>query len=414
MNAPYPNAAIRALCLRAQGLDSTAESQPAPGRDAIFRIVDQIGCVQIDTLQVAARAHYLTIWSRLGDFNPAEFDALAFAPADRRMFEGWQHAACYVPTHEYRYQMPHQRSLREGPNDWYTRWLSQIGHPETITFVRERVQVEGARKVSDFEKGDHPGGSWWNWRPAKVALEYLYAFGELMIADREKFQRVYDLTERVLPAWADRHEPTVEERDRCWIERGVKALGVCTPQQAGDYSWMKVTRSRPVIQALLKEGILLPISATLADGSTAEYLIHHENLPLLEQAADGEFKAERTTFLNPFDNLFWARKRDREIWGFEKSFEAYVPAAKRRYGYFCMNILHKDRLVGRFDPKVERKTKTLHLKALYLEPDVSPERQLVTDMSRALRDFMEFHKVTDLVIEHSQPATFGKKLLSNI
>jgi hypothetical protein len=407
----YTNPAIRALALRTQGLHAANGTEPQPDRDAVFQVADQLGCIQIDTLQVAARAHYLTIWSRLGTFEPADFDALAFDPADRRLFEGWQHAASYIPTHEYRYQIPHQRSLRENPNDWYTRWLAQTGHPETIAFVRERVHKEGARKVSDFERGNHPPGSWWNWRPAKVALEYLYAFGDFMITDREKFQRVYDLAERVLPAWVDRREPSIEERDRHWIERGVKALGVSTPQQAGDYTWMKVTRSRPIVQALVKEGVLLPVSAKLADGSTGEYLIHQDNFPLLEQAADGAFQAERTTFLNPFDNLFWARKRDQELWGFEKSFEAYVPAARRKYGYFCMNILHKDRLVGRFDPKVERKTKTLRLKALYLEPNVELERQMVTDVALALRDFMKFHHATELVIERSQPELFGRKLL---
>lgn len=407
----YTNTAARALALCAQGLHATNRSGSQPTRDAIFQVADQLGCVQIDTLQVAARAHYLTIWSRLGTFDPTDFDALSFDAADRCMFEGWQHAASYIPIHEYRYQIPHQRSLRENPNDWYTRWLSQLGHPETIAFVRERVRNEGAQKVSDFERGHHPPGTWWNWRPAKVALEYLYAFGEFMIAGRQKFQRVYDLTERVLPDWVDRREPTVEERDRYWIERGAKALGVCTPGQAGDYTWMKVTRARPIVRALVDEGILLPISAERADGSVGEYLVHRDNLPLLEQAADSSIQTERTTFLNPFDNLFWARNRDQELWGFEKSFEAYVPAAKRKYGYFCMNILHKNRLVGRFDPKVERKTKTLRLKALYLEPNVKPERQLVADVAHALRDFMAFHCATDLVIEKSQPETFGKKLL---
>ena len=414
MMTPYTNTAVRALALWAQGLHTPNGAEVQPERNAIFQVIDQLGCVQIDTLQVTARAYYLTIWSRLGSFDPADFDALAFDPADRRLFEGWQHAACYIPTHEYRYQMPHQRSLRENPNDWYTRWLSQIGHPETIASVRECVYEEGARKVSDFERGDHPGGSWWNWRPAKVALEYLYAFGDLMITDRERFQRVYDLTERVLPAWVDQREPSIEERDRAWIERGAKALGVFTPQQVGDYSWMKVSRSRPVVEALIKERILLPISAQLADGSTAEYFIHRANLPILEQAGDGALQARRTTFLNPFDNLFWARRRDQELWGFEKSFEAYVPAGKRKYGYFCMNILHNDRLVGRFDPKIERKTHTLRLKALFLEPTVKVERQLLDDLAHALRDFMKFHHATDLVIERSQPETFGKKILSVI
>ncbi|MBM3153083.1 MAG: winged helix-turn-helix domain-containing protein [Chloroflexi bacterium] len=414
MSRPYPNSALRALALWTQGLNAANGAGPAPDRESVFQVADRIGCVQIDTLQMVARAHYLTVWSRLGAYDMADFDALAFDPSDRRLFEGWQHAASYIPTHEYCYQAPHQRRLREGPNDWYTRWLAQTGHPETIAYVRERIGKEGALKVSDFERGDHPKGSWWNWRPAKVALEYLYAFGELMIANREKFQRVYDQTGRVLPAWVDRSEPTAEERNLAWVEKGAKALGVCTAQQAGDYTWMKVAQSRPAVAALLSAGTLLTIPARLADGTTGEYLIHRDNLPLLEQAADGAIQAERTTFLNPFDNLFWARKRDQELWGFEKSFEAYVPAAKRKYGYFCLNILHRDRLVGRFDPKLERKTRTLHLKALYLEPGVKPSEGLVDDVAAALRDFMQFHGATDLVIENSQPETFGRKLAASL
>jgi uncharacterized protein YcaQ len=245
-----------------------------------------------------------------------------------------------------------------------------------------------------------------------VALEFLYSQGELMIADRAKFQRVYDLTERVLPEWVDMTEPTVEERDRFWVERGAKSLGIFTARQAGDYTWMKVTRSRPHIEALIKNGTLLPIQGRLADRQTADLLIHRDNLPLLEQAADGEFKAERTTFLSPFDNLFWAARRDEMLWGFRKSLEAYLPAQKRIYGYFCLPILHQDRLVGRFDPKLERKTATLILRGLFLEPGVKLSERLVRDVANAMRDFMKFHEARRLVIERSEPAAFQKKLVA--
>jgi len=407
----YPLTAVRALALRAQGLHTANGAESTPTRDAIYRAAEQIGCVQIDTLQMVARAHYLTLWSRLGKYNPADFDVLAFDPADRRLFEGWQHAASYIPASEYRYQMPHQRMLREQPDDWYTRWLAKNGHPETIALAKERIVREGALKVSDFERGNHPAGAWWNWRPAKVALEYLFAFGDVMIAERVKFQRVYDLTGRVLPEWVDTTEPTLEERDRFWVERGVKALGLCTPAQAGDYTWMKLAKAKPIAAALVEEGTLVEVKGKLADGKTGELLIHRDNLSLLEQAASGEILPQRTTFLNPFDNLFWARRRDAAFWGFEKSFEAYVPAAKRKYGYYCLNILHKDRLVGRFDPKLDRKTRTLRLRAVYLEPGIKPDEELVSSAAAAMRDFLAFHNAADLVIERSQPGAFGKKLM---
>jgi uncharacterized protein YcaQ len=349
----------------------------------------------------------------VGNYQPADFDQLIYGPKPR-LFEGWQHAATIIPLSEYRYQMPRQRNLREQPATGYNRWLSEQVQKEFVPEVLQRIYEEGALRVSNFESDGHKGGTWWNWRPAKVALEYLYAFGVLMIANRVNFQRVYDLSERVLPKWVGTHEPTAEDRDRYWVERGAKALGVCTARQAGDYTWMKVTHSRPHVEALIKDGHLLRITGELADCSSGEFLIHRDNLLYLEQAADGALQARRTTFLSPFDSLFWANRRDELLWGFHQSLECYLPAPKRVYGYFCLPILHKDRLVGRFDPKLERKTGTLILRALYLEPGIKAGEELIEDVAGAMRDFMKFHDAAQLVIEKSQPAIFGKKLLKAI
>jgi uncharacterized protein len=406
----YPTSALRAVALTTQNLHNANGSESTPMQDSLYQVINQTGCVQIDTLHMVRRSHYLVPWSRMGTYEPEDFDNLIFG-AQRRLFEGWEHAASIIPLTEYRYQMPRQRNLREQPNTGHNRWLNELVQKDFVPQVLERVQREGALKVSNFESDGHKGGTWWNWRPAKVALEYLYSSGELMIADRDKFQRVYDLTARVLPGWVDTSEPTVEESDRFWVERGAKALGVCTARQAGDYTWMNVTKSGPQIERLLKDRILLPVTGKLADGQTADLIIHRDNLPLLEQAADGALKPERTTFLSPFDNLFWAARRDMMFWGFHKSLEAYVPAPKRVYGYFCLPILHKDRLVGRFDPKLERKSGTLFLRALYLESGINLGEHLVSDIARAMRDFMAFHQARELVIERSEPVAFGKKLL---
>ncbi len=407
----YPVSVLRAVALAAQNLHHANGSEPATDIDSIFQIVDQSGCVQIDTLHMVRRSHYLIPWSRMGTYIPDDLDKLVFGE-DRRLFEGWEHAASIIPLNEYRYQMPRQRNLREEPTSGHNRWLNELVQKEFVPLVLERIRKEGAIKVSNFESDGHRGGTWWNWRPAKVALEYLYSRGELMIAGREKFQRVYDLSERVLPKWVDTSEPTVEECDRFWVERGAKALGVCTVRQAGDYTWMKVTKARPQFEKLVKEGVLLSIKGRLADGQAADLVIHRDNLPILERAADGELKPERTTFLSPFDNLFWASKRDEMLWGFHKSLEAYLPAAKRKYGYFCLPILHKDRLVGRFDPKLERKSGTLILRSIYLEPGVKLGGKLIQDVANSMRDFMKFHEAKNLVIERSEPAELGKKILA--
>lgn len=427
----YPLSALRAVALRTQSLHSanvaesnlsrgssirrsSAVSRPAvkgPTRDVLYEVINQLGCVQIDTINVIRRSHYLVLWSRLGRYDPSDLDALS-SPLERHLFEGWQHAASYIPLTEYRYQLPHQRRLREYPAEMTNVWLARPGSAEILQTVRQRLHAGDSATTSDFEYNGPKRGTWWDWKPAKYALEYLYSIGEVMIAERVKFQKVYDLTERVLPKWVDTREPTHEERDRFWVARGAKALGVCTARQAGDYTWMKVSRSKPHVESLVKDGILVSIQGQLANGKTAGLLVHRDNLSLLQQAADVSLRAQRTTFLSPFDSLFWATRRDEMFWGFHQALEAYVPALKRVYGYFCLPILHKDRLVGRFDPKLERQNGTLRLKTLYLEPDVKPDEELVAGVADSMRDFLTFHDAKDLIIERSQPVEFGKKLLA--
>lgn len=409
--APYPLHALRALAIHTQKLDTANGSEPSPSLDSIYETVDQIGGVQIDTLQMVHRAHYLAIWSRHGAYPISLFDDL-FAK-ERKLFEDWLHAACYIPIHEYRYQMPRQRKVRENGHNWYANWINEPGSREMVTAVIERIRADGALRVSDFEHPDQRRGSWWDWKPAKVALEYAYAYGYLMIARREKFQRVYDLTGRVLPPHVNTAEPSAAERDLFWVERGAKALGVSLPRNPGDYTWMKITVSRPLVKELLQKGSLVEIQGETMNGPQP-LIVHRETLLLLEQAASGQLRPQRTTFLNPWDNFWWAQDRDEILWGFQHKIEVYVPEPKRIYGYYLMPILHKDRLVGRFDPKLERKEKRLRIRALHLEPGVEPSDELVADVAMALRDFLHFHHAHNLVIEHSQPAAFGEKLLREL
>ncbi|HEY3313320.1 MAG TPA: crosslink repair DNA glycosylase YcaQ family protein [Anaerolineales bacterium] len=409
----YPLSAIRALALHASGLDGPNGSEPVPSLDSVFGMVERLGAVQIDTLQMVARAHYVTLWSRLGNYDPALFDQLANDSGSRRVFEGWFHAACFLPLSEYRYQLPTQQYMRENGHQWYTDWIKQPGNLEFMAGVLERIRNEGGLRANNLEGEKRKFATWWDWRPEKLALEHLYSFGDVMIAGRVNFQRIYDLTERVLPDWVDRSEPSEAERDNFWLERGAKALGIGLARNAADYTWMKMGKARPLIAALIKAGRLLEVEGETLDG-VKTLIIHRDHLPLLEKAAAGEIRAARTTFLNPFDNLWWAQGRDEAFWGFRQRLEAYSPAHKRIYGYFCLPILHKDRLVGRFDPKLERKTGLLRIKALYLEPGVEADEGLVADCASAMRDFMKFHKASELLIEKSEPGWFGEELSRQI
>ena len=410
MTTVYPLSAVRALALHTQGLVAPEVDQSAPTLNAICAQVESLGCVQIDTLQVVQRSHYLTLWSRLGEFSPQDFDRLIYDPQHRYLFEGWQHAASVIPIADYRYQMPHQRKLREAPAEMSASWLAEPGSRELLTSVLERIRQEGALRVADFEYDGPRRGSWWDWKPAKNALEHHLAWGNLMVSKRLNFQRYYDLTERVLPAWVDAGEPSPEERDRFWLEQAFRALGVCQPGWAVDYTFLKRGRAVPLVKELIDAGIIIEIQAVLKDGKTHSLYVHRQNMPALEQAAAEVIRPQRTTFLSPFDNLFWARGRDELFWGFHNVLEAYKPAPTRKWGYFCMPILYRDRLVGRFDPSLDRKNKRLTLKTLYLEPGVELDERLLASIAASMRSFLAFHGASDVVVGNSQPLEFAARL----
>jgi uncharacterized protein YcaQ len=412
---PYPLQAVRAVALRAQGLTTPLGAEKTPSPDVIYQMIDQMGCLQLDTLQMVQRSQYVALWSRLGSYDPLDLDRVAYGNdgVPRRLFEYWMHAACLIPLTDYRYRLPTMYRYRDVGSPWFHDWQENPDNVALMKSVLERVQREGALRAADFEYHDQRRGAWWDWKPAKHALEQLFNQGRLMVSGRVNFQRVYDLAERVLPDWVDTRLPTQDEANRFLLERSLKALGICEPARAGSMvQGMKVVTARTLLKELIAQGTAVEIQACLSDGEPHPLVIHRDHLPLLEQAAAGTLKTERTTFLSPFDNLFWPYRRDMQFWNFRKALEAYKPKEQRQFGYFEMPILHKDRLVGRFDPKMDRKTGTLLLKAVHLEPGVKPDEELVSGLAKALRSFMQFHAANDLVIELSRPVTLRRKLLA--
>jgi uncharacterized protein YcaQ len=409
-NPTYSLSAVRALTLHAQNLTQPQAAGPPPSPQAIVELAERLGCVQIDTLHMVQRSHYLVIWSRLGAYDPADFDRAIYAPESRRLFEYWRHAASIIPLKEYRYQMPLMAWYQQGGKGSWAEWLAEPVNREVHARVMDRIRHEGGLRSADFKYDGPRRGSWWDWKPAKRALEYAFACGDLMVADRLNFQRVYDLKKRVLPEWVDTDNPGEEAARRHLVEEAVRALGVCLPIQAAEYAYLKRGTAQVFVKELIESGVLVTVQGECADREVHTLAVHRDNLPLLQQAAEGEIVPARTTFLSPFDNLFWARDRDMLLWNFRQALEAYKPARDRIWGYFCLPILHNDRLIGRFDPKLERKEGRLRLKALYLEEGVQPDEALITGVAEAFHDFLRFHEADDLVIEHSEPLEFGETL----
>jgi uncharacterized protein YcaQ len=404
----YPLSALRAMVLHTQLLTmpngTSAPASLIPTPDTIVDLVKALGYVQIDTLHVVNRAHYVTLWARFGSYNIDDFHKLIYTPGQRRLYEGWGHAASIIPLEHYRY---HRWRISRGSREW----LSKSGNRELANQILERIRSEGALRVGDLEYKGPKRGTWYDWKPPKMALEVLFAYGDLMVADRVNFQRVYDVTERVLPEWVDTTPVPPDEGRRFCLEQAAKALGVFEPKNLTWYAHMFAVPAKPVVKALIEEGVVVGIQGESMNG-VKTWMVHRDNLPLLERAADGDVKAERTTFLAPFDSLFWAGERDQRLWGFKQLLECYKRAEDRVYGYFTFPILHRDRLVGRFDPKLDRKSGVLYLNALYLEPGIEPDDELVAGVATAMRDFLSWHGAKGLKIEKSDPVAFGERLQS--
>jgi uncharacterized protein len=401
------NQNARMLMLAAQGLDRQLP-RPAEKLD-LLDAIRRMGVLQIDTIHVVARSHYLVLWSRLGDYRPEWLDELQ---AEGALFEYWAHAMCFIPIEDYplyRRKLLDGITARSGPVKWAAQWVQE--NPHTIERVITHLRENGAVRSAEFESSERPAGGWWNWKEEKNALEALLFTGKVMIARRQGFQRVYDLSERILPGWDDRLIPTSEEYRRELILRAVKALGIALPAWAPDYFRLPKMGIAAFLESLAADGSLLRVGIEGLDGTA---YVHPGHLNLLTEVVSGNRQATSTTLLSPFDPLVWDRQRARQLFDFDYMIECYMPAAKRRYGYFSLPILQRGRLIGRLDAKAHRPRGLFEVKALHLEPGVPLDELLIDDLASALQRLANWHATPDIVVRQSDPSNLATLLNRNL
>ncbi len=391
---------VRRLAVVKQGLH---QRPPKADKDALKRIIRQIGLLQLDSISVTARSHYLVMLSRAGLYNVDDLDALL---PERYLFEQWAHVACMIPTEDFPYFVPTYMARRSRPR-------SGMGDdPQALMdMILDEIRQNGPMMSKDFESEHVHKGSWWDWKPSKVALEYLFSRGYLMVTDRQNFHRQYDLPERVLNGIAPDMEKSMDEYQRWAVITGLRYQGIATVSAIADYHRLRKTETRHHLKQLLKEGLVIPV--TIEDVKEDAYL-HAEDQTLLEQVAAGEHPAQVTTFLSPFDNLIWYRDRTEALFNFYYRIEVYTPAPKRRYGYYVLPILHNGKLIGRIDPKIERKERRFIIHALHLEPGVTVTNDLIAGLVGAIKEFMAFHDCDSLTLTHSTSGPLTRALLKQV
>ncbi len=307
--------------------------------------------------------------------------------AEGKLFEYWSHEACFLPVEDY--GLVRRRMLDPTGMGWKyaAGWHAQ--YRDDIARLLDHIRETGPVRSADFVRAGGKGNGWWDWKPEKRHLEVLFSTGQLMVAERRNFQRVYDLAERVLPGWDDTRDlPSPGDVERTLLARSCRALGVVRADWVADYYRMPRRSWVDALRALADAGELVAVQV---DGWKQETFVHREFVPLLDDAANGRLASTVTTVLSPFDPVVWDRKRVAALFGFDYAIECYVPAAKRKYGYFVLPVLSRGRLVGRVDAKAHRGSGVFEVKSLHLEPDVRVSERLLGDLQRALQRCADWH-----------------------
>jgi uncharacterized protein YcaQ len=358
---------VRRLAVSRQRL--TGPVPAAAGPEEIMSVAADLGSLQLDPISVVARSHLLVLWSRLGGYDPADVEKLLWQ--ERRLFEYWTHAAAIVcmddlPIHSLlmrRYPSERHRQQRE--------WLA--ANQALRRSILRRLRAEGPLPTGAFE--DRAATAWQSsgWtagRNVDRMLDLLWTQGRILVAGRRGQQRVWDLAERWLPAWAPTRRPPEREVVRLAAQRSLRALGVATARDIErHFTAFRYPGLPSVLASLERSGriVRVRLAADSAERNGASY-VHADDLPLLERLEAGDWRP-RTTLLSPFDNLLINRERTERLFGFRFRLEIYVPKAARQYGYYVLPVLHGDRLVGRVDPALDRKRGRLVVHAVHAEPD---------------------------------------------
>ncbi|MCA2025650.1 winged helix-turn-helix domain-containing protein [Enterobacter sp. K16B] len=380
--------AARHLHLAAQGLLKKPRRRAQPAD--ILSTVQRMSLLQIDTINIVARSPYLVLFSRLGSYPSQWLDE---SLSKGELMEYWAHEACFLPRSDF--ALVRHRMLAPEKMGWKYRQAWMLEHAAEIEQLIAHIQENGPVRSADFEHPRKGTSGWWEWKPHKRHLEGLFTSGKVMVIERRNFQRVYDLTHRVMPHWDDeRDQLSREAAEAIMLENSARSLGIFRSQWLADYYRLRQPALKPLLEMWQQEQRIIPVMVE----TLGEMWLHEELVPLLPQALEGKLQATHSTVLSPFDPVVWDRKRAEQLFGFSYRLECYTPAPKRQYGYFVLPLLHKGQLVGRMDAKMHRKTGTLEIIALYLEEGVRVTAALEKGLTLAISEFARWQGAHDVTL----------------
>lgn len=378
-------------------LHAAALAQPAPfgvGPEAVFELIDHLGYIQIDTNYVVERAHHHSIFSRVPDYR---LEWLRDLQEDGRIYEFLTADSGFMPMHDFRFSLPVMESFKaryEATSKVEANLMEQ---------VVDRIGREGPLMVSDFDNDRlEPSNGWWDWRPAKMALERLYFSGELLTTRAKDFRKLYDLPMNLIPVDVDTTVPTPEEYARHVIRRTLKALGI---GYAKELAWrarfVKGNLVKKEVEKMAAEGELLTASIEGIKTATLYILPEYQHKEI-ELSGDAYI-------LSPFDVLNVFRHRLKDFFNFDYQIECFVPAPKRKYGYFSLPVLIGDRFVARMDSKADRKKRELIIHNLHFE-DVELTETDLDKLTGAICSYALFNQCRHVSVSKSNRENYLKAI----
>ncbi|EEV1349900.1 winged helix-turn-helix domain-containing protein [Escherichia coli] len=389
MSLPHLSLAdARNLHLAAQGLLNKPRRRAS--LEDIPATISRMSLLQIDTINIVARSPYLVLFSRLGNY-PAQW--LDESLARGELMEYWAHEACFMPRSDFR--LIRHRMLAPEKMGWKYKdaWMQE--HEAEIAQLIQHIHDKGPVRSADFEHPRKGASGWWEWKPHKRHLEGLFTAGKVMVIERRNFQRVYDLTHRVMPDWDDERDLVSQtEAEIIMLDNSARSLGIFREQWLADYYRLK----RPALAAWREARAEQQQIIAVHVEKLGNLWLHADLPPLLERALAGKLTATHSAVLSPFDPVVWDRKRAEQLFDFSYRLECYTPAPKRQYGYFVLPLLHRGQLVGRMDAKMHRQTGILEVISLWLQEGIKPTTMLQKGLRQAITDFASWQQATRVTL----------------
>jgi len=351
------------------------------GKAGVLDVIKTLSYVQLDTISVIERAHHHTLYNRVKDYHPDMLNELL--AKDKAIWEYWAHAASYIPIEDYPFYKIRMLSF---PNGSWEKKFWEL-HKDLAKPVLDRIRKDGPLSTKHFEdtRTVKENQVWGNIKPAKIMLELLMWKGDLIVTARDKFQRVYDLTERAIPHYREIELPSDKARAEFMITRTLRAHGIASESDINSHISLA---ARPVVTKALKDLLKHDkIQAFSLDGVKEPFYMFSDTVIPSEQNLN---IPDSIRILSPFDNAVILRSRLLKIFAFDYALECYVTPAKRKFGYWNCPVLWKDNFVGILDPKADRKTKIMIINSIHIDKKIWKNKQFQTAFEQELTDFIRF------------------------